>query len=332
MRQIISHILVLLSAATILYSADGSLAVKKPLVAVLGNTFFSEEHDINVELKAFAESLLGKGHRVTNVQLSRIDDAALEGIDVFVLPLPEFSLSEEDRGALKRFLRGGGGLLVLGYPGGKGIDEVNALISEFGVSFGAESWNDLDAMIPPGSTLSGPRKCERVGGFVPRIYLKLSAGKVEPAARDDAGVLAAVSTLDSLGDGRLVIIGSDQPFLNDHIGKLDNKAFCLNAIDYLSGANTCDLAAIVTKFKGKSNYTGGKLTVITRIKNIGKVASDETKVRFALVDSSSKDSASPPLKKLRTVKLQPLNPGKSKTRQIEKDKSQNDNTHKNRLG
>ena len=304
------HTAILLCIAVLALSAVHPSGNKCPRIAILSNTLYSENHSVDGQLGSLAASLRAEGYDVANCWLDSFNDRALEGIDVFVIALPAFPLDQDDREALGRYLEAGGGLLIVVYPNEIYLDPIEVFLKTYGISYAEHARDGLDAKVNQKSVLASPRECELIGGSEGRVYFSLEPDISAAVASSAAGAISAIATGENIGDGRMVTLGSDLLLIDSNIAKLDNLPFILNAVDYLCGAGACDLAVLNVAFRGKSAAPGDELKVVARLKNLGPVASAETKIRFMLCEEMPEGSPPKAVKKYKPTALERIEPGK----------------------
>lgn len=292
-------------------------AKKKPHVFITTNSCSSyiNCHATNGGYSKFAKNARESGFTIEHGQIMDITDELLESVDIFILATPPFSLDDEDKKALRRFLRRGGSLLVLTYIHDEwdGFSNLDGFLVDYGITFGKfGGFHSYTANVIPDSPLSGPEPCEIIYNPYTVSFLQLDKKSAQVVARTDNGeILAAISLHKNLGKGRMVVVGADHMFYDNYIGKYDNEAFKTNILYYLYGG--CDLKMLKTKFRGKNLSPGDDVTLIARVKNIGNLESAETVVEFILSDDgefTARPAAS--VATLATVDLPPLAAGKAK--------------------
>ena len=269
----------------------------------------------------FAELALQLGFAVEGRRLSKFTDGVLGDADILILPLQSFVLSDGDIGALRQFVRNGGGVFVLGYcedmfmANEHTLESLGRFISDYGVQFAASSSNDAMASVDKDSPLSSPHPAAEVRSPYLRELLGIDESKADAAAVfQDGGIHTAFSVhKGALGLGRLVVCGDANLATTDGpqpvIGMADNTNFLKNILIYLKGG--ADLGISMVKFRGKSATPGARVVVISRVKNFGNLSSGKGKVSVLLV-SADDSQPSFELDPLKTVKIKPLAPGKSK--------------------
>lgn len=306
-------VLVCLSAITV--ANERPPAVDKPFILVNTNTFWPEFHATNQGYGKFAEACRAEGFSIDHRFLVHITDNALEDVDVFILASPAFILDDDDKRALRDFMRRGGGLLVMAYPDDPDEANLNSLLRGYGIWFdrfiiGGRFEADVSATSP----LSGPYKCKVITSHFNGdsfYFLGIDPDSAEAVATiDDGSIVAALSHHKFLGKGRLVVAGTDVFPWEQVIDRLDNRAFVLNTMHYLIGSY--DLSVVLSKFKGKSVIAGEKKTVIAKVKNIGTKVSDGTKIRFYLSENGTLTGPTTSVATLKTMKLAAIDPDKSK--------------------
>ena len=304
------HTAILVFMAAIALAAINPAGGKGPRIAVLSNTLDPENHILKGSLSSLASSLSSEGYSVYNLWLDGLSDEALEGVDVFVLALPAFPLDQNDREILGRYLDAGGGLLIIVYPYALYLDSIEEFLKPYGISFGEWACDGLDAKVNQKSALASPRKCDLIGGAAVKVYCLTEPGLATAVASSQAGVLAAIAMGGNIGNGRLMFLGSDMPLTDQRIGEHDNLPFLLNSFDYLCGAGACDLAVLSVTFRGNNISPGDELKVIARLKNLGPLASSETKISFMLCKELQVGSPPKAVTKFKPAALEEIESGK----------------------
>jgi len=329
-RILLSALLIVcLSVGTVADERQAEAAAEEqPLVFLNSNTDVYQ-CSFNQAYTTYGRNLRAAGFRTDHGMLWGLSDEFLEGVDILILDSPNFSLLDDDKAALRRFLRNGGGLLVMVFSSVADLSNLEGFLGDYGIRFGATKTGGFVADVPAGSPLSGPLPCSKIGAtyssmspagndavvsgiMFARTNLQIGLKNADAAAMaDDGGVLAAVSTSKNLGNGRLVVIGNDQILQNMFFNKFDNDAFGLNVMTYLAGGP--DLRATLCKFKGRNIRPGSKIKLMAKARNDGTGASEATNVRFFLCTTNTYDGSPPEVvATLGSADLPALDPGKSK--------------------
>lgn len=303
---------------------EGANVNDKTKVLINSNTIDPDGFKTNGRLKVLNKEAKKEGFTLQSESLWDVTDEILEDVDIFYLGIPGFKLLDDDKAALRRFLKRGGGLLVAGWYGGvinapiATIDNKNveSFIKDYGIRYGASVYTvyQITANIHQDSPIAGPDECEILQAGKGRTWLVIDDKKKaeEVATTDNDDLLVALSKHKNLGLGRLVVVGDYQVFTDNLIEDQDNIAFALNTLKYLRGG--CDLKVLACKVKGKN-----KLTLIAKVKNFGNLPSAATKVDFIMTDDGT--IAGPPaaVKTIASVDLAALDPNKKKKVKIKID-------------
>lgn len=262
----------------------------------------------------FADELESRGFDFDHKSMQGISESDLVGVDIFVLINPVFTLMDDDKAALRNFVKNGGSLFVLVHGNDTWGDTSNmdSLLKNFGIEFGQVNFGELIAEVPAGCTCAGPNPCSRVRFMNATALLQLDSKNTEVVVKTENGdVLGAISTHNNLGKGKLAVLGNSLIFHNVRLPYQDNLNFGLNIFEYLKGG--VDLSVVLSKLKGKNLTAGKEVTLIGKVKNEGSSASPATKVRFALSKTASPVSgAASSQKTLATVDLSSVAAGKRK--------------------
>ncbi len=293
----------------------------------------------NQAYTAYGRNLRAAGFRTNHGMLWGLTDEFLEGVDILILDSPAFALLDDDKAALRNFLRDGGGLLVMVYNVSvtvsaatipiSDLSNLESFLGDYGIRFGATKTGGFVADVPAGSPLSGPLPCSKIGAtysnmplsgneaVAPGIFLARKNLQIDPSNAEAAAVigngstLAAISTSKNLGNGRLVVIGNNQLLENMFFHKFNNDAFGVNIMTYLAGGP--DLRATLCKFKGRNISPGSIVKLTAKARNDGNETSEATIVRFVLCTTNTYDGSPPEVvATLGSVDLPALDPGKSK--------------------
>lgn len=300
--------------ASIVIADEKPSKAKKPFILVTNRSDFTA---INGGFADFAKACRKADFGIDHRMLGSIADEDLEGVDIFILAVQPFSLGKDDKAALRRFVRNGGGLLMIAHQNLSDVSNLSSFSQDYGITFkNAPPWHPWKAQILSKSPLRGPKNCSIIGCNSPngaRFNLEVDSKNAEAVARvlEVNEIICAISKHKNLGKGRFAVIGSMMPFYHLFFSLYDNENFCINMMHYLS--ERFDLTVVLSKFKGKDFLPGKKITVIGKIKNTGTGASNATKVRFLLSDTDTYPVGPPAdVITLKTVNLGPIQPNKTK--------------------
>jgi hypothetical protein len=209
-----------------------------------------------------AETLRGRDFTVTAHTEGVLDAGVLEGVDVLVLAHPSDPrwertvpggspvLGPAELDAIEAFVRGGGGLLVLGEEEqDKYGNNLNALLARFGLRLEnavvsdyehhhlAPSWvlADLDhvAAARGADLFAGvERACfYRAGTLAAEAPHARVIARTSPAATEPGAPLAAVA---AVGEGRVAVLADSDLFGDDCLGELDHEQLWRNLVYWLA--------------------------------------------------------------------------------------------------
>ncbi|WP_040159518.1 DUF6421 family protein [Mobilicoccus massiliensis] len=228
-----------------------------------------------------AEALRHRGFEVTAHTAGELDGAVLDEADVLVVAHPADAASERTSGsgsptfspdeldAIEAYVRGGGGLVVLGecQQGSYGSNLLE-LLARFGLTIrnntahdGTHRFNGVSAWVR--GELETEQEGRRRGGVLAGIdevcfYRAGTLAVEDPAKAGDVRILARTSEVaDPAGEplaltarpgaGRLVLLGDSDLFGDDSIDDLDHRAWWVNLVTWAAGAgrghSEADLAA-----------------------------------------------------------------------------------------
>lgn len=266
----------------------------------------------------FAGLVRGEGFEITHGLLTEYSPDFLETIDVLMLPIPALIMLDDDKNAIRQFIKNGGAVFVLGwYDTGVPLWDfanMDSLIREYGITFGqSSSGNRLFGSVANPGPLAQPREVGAIESSVARKALIVESGKATKAVTLENGqTLIAVSTNKTLlGKGRVVVCGDFSMFAESdvisYIGASDNTDLAVNIIRYLGGS--VDLAVNKIAFNGNALASFNPTTITVRVKNLGTLASGNAKLSIILTDSADVSGAEE-IKTLKTVNFSNVAPGK----------------------
>lgn len=324
MRKTLVIVAALLAIWAVAPEAVNAVDDDRPLVFSNTNGGFYGFGNNGVHL-LLGRLLTSAGYRIDDgwIRSGGYTDEFLADIDVLILVSSWMHLYDEDKKALRRWLRNGGGLFLLpdiytpGFGDGSNLD---GFLKDYGITFGKELRGAaMEAVVPPTSLLSRPNPCSLI--YCPVTYwaaLEIDPENAVAAAysKNTDYVFVAVSTSKNLGKGQLIVTGYDWLFYGAIITFADNAAFGLNAIHFLANGGY-DLRAAGSKFLTKTIFAGDQVKVFGKIVNDGTAASEKTKVKFVLSPAVGAE-VSPTAGdiELATMDITPIGPGG--TRKIKK--------------
>lgn len=271
-----------------------STADDKPLVMVNTNVTDSSWSWINDEIGGFAyfrKILENNGYQVDQKFYWELNADNLAGIDIFVFSEAALILTDSDKRALRKFIRDGGAVLIMGYDD-EYADPKNleSFTKDYGITFGNVDIDDATmTVINDSGIFSDDTKKVMYYGW--NIYIE--EGKAIPILLEEPlGTIGfAISTSKNLGNnyGKLAVSGSDEIFYTNrafptNLDDLDNVNFLLDIMAYLSGRPNLGVNWINTK--GKGFMPGEMFTVKTRLVNKGAIVSDRSKVTVVFSDEA----------------------------------------------
>lgn len=320
-RRIIAT-LFMMALVVIPVNADDSnakphAAAEKPVLFINTNIFPFGLVATNETYREFANIAREMGFVADHGWLTELDKEFLDSIDVLVLSIPALTLLDEDKENLRAFIKGGGGVWILGYSSFfvPDLSNLDSFIRDYGITFAAVTFGPTNGTVTPGSILSGPEIVSIIRSPFIRVGLTVDTSKAATqAVLDNGQILVAISTSKFLGRGKLVVHGDASMLAKEfgisEIDLKDNRNFARNILSYFLGKS--DLKVILAKMKKKFAVAGKLTTAVTRIKNIGTSDSDQVKVQFILSDGENgTPKPADDLAVLKTIKLKSLEPGKS---------------------
>ena len=169
--------------------------------------------------------------------------------NILVLACPDASkLNPYEINQIKRFVRNGGGLLLLSHAGGdhgRGTN-INELAKEFGIHFennqvldemhnyGLNTFPIINNFTPHPIVTNVQEVCLRAGCSISTIDPAKSIAFADVIADPTEAAIVAVSELDL---GRVVAIGAYEMFRNEVLQWASHKQFIYNIFEWMLGDN-----------------------------------------------------------------------------------------------
>lgn len=317
MKRFASFLLIAVLCLAVAAGADERTAkVKtKPLLFVETNSW-SVFAGTNQAHSTIAELAREIGFRTDHGFNHQITDQVLEDLSVYLMSYPKMILLNDDKEALRRFIRAGGAFVIVGYdPGVMDMVNYNSFLIDYGIEFYEWEIGDMNGTVPAGCPVSGPRTIKKLITYR-RNYFNIIKGNATVIAVSESGkTFGVISKHNNLKKGKVVALGclrlTYAPAYGGWIDKADNEAFVYNVLNYIYGGY--DFSVLLSKFRGKNLSAGDEITAIGKFKNVGTSESEQIKVRFYL-SSDGTFPVVPPGDNmtLKTATLAPLQPGKAK--------------------
>ena len=313
---LLSALLIICLSVAAVADENTSASADSPFIFINTNSPYGYIVATNSQYSSFAQIARSMGFDIDHGILNGLTDENLEDVDILVLPAPGFTLLDEDKEALRRFLQRGGGLFFMAaHRNWVDLSNYDSFLGEFGITFGISEWGTVKATVPPGCTLSSPYPCYQIVNNLgtSKAYLVTDPSKTEIVAiRPNGNILGAVSTNRRLlGLGRMVVFAGIGVVSNNALAQYDNTNLAKNILTYLLGGP--DLRATLCKFKGRNISPGSIVKLIAKVRNDGNEASEATIVRFFLCTTNTYNGSPPEVvATLGSADLPALNPGKSK--------------------
>ena len=169
--------------------ADDKPAGKKPFILLNNNTVIPDGTATNGQYSQFAQACREAGFSIDHRYLhGGVTEDDLEGVDIFILTMPAFYLLEEDKVALRKFIRAGGGLFVALYPGFSDPANIDSFIKDYGISQGLKITGSFAGRVPANSPLRQPTNCNYLGStntFSYRVDLVINSNAESAATTDE---------------------------------------------------------------------------------------------------------------------------------------------------
>ncbi len=205
-------------------------------------------------------------------KLTGVRDKDLSGVDLLVLADPAFTLNSADRKALKKFLQGGGGLLVVGTETSD-LANLNGFVKKYQLSFANVAAGAGVISVPAGSLLSGPVDASVVSAGDKVVTINTDSGAEASILLGDGRAICAVSLDKSkLDKGRLIVLGDVDLLGDEKLDEADNRSLAGNILTWLRGGY--EFAAVKASFSGNKVQAGGTLSAAAKITNLGYASSE----------------------------------------------------------
>lgn len=244
----------------------------------------------NRVLSVFAKLAREAGFEIDHgIQTSLSADSALDGISVYVLWEPSILFLEEDRIALRKWVRNGGVLLTANsfFPA-----KIDSFLGEFGVQHGPWVSSDRRLLLTKNSPLAGPNKLNEMNTSYYRRLMITDKTRAEAILNIEDDGPAIIRSISNAGKGEIIVIGCPNVFYDFEgapvgIDYWDNEELAQNLLEYIGGrfglGDGYDLDLISLKTKGdKSFFPGDKIKFAAKIKNIGNSNAEATNIVFYL--------------------------------------------------
>lgn len=208
----------------------------------VGNILWDTHHGIylnydpNGRYSTLRSLLVGKGHTI-EVNDSGILNLTLENYQVIVVCLTsawDSAYSTAEAIALKEFVAGGGGLLVMGDNSYSPNENVNTVAEIFGTTVGLTELFPSDLYI---TNLSNNYIFDGISEIYQRAAGELAGTRIfsDNAAWAAAG--EAVAAIAGCGLGKVILLGDTNTMENAYIGTSDNQLFSERVFDWLADSS-----------------------------------------------------------------------------------------------
>ena len=171
-----------------------SASLDQPLVLVNTNNGDPDWNAINQGHSMFYNRVRAAGYRVTQRYMSGYTDENLAGVDILVLPdvggaASPYGLApllDEDKEALRRFLRRGGGIMIYAYPGGfSDYSNIDSFTRDYGIWFGATRIHGRIGYIEDECHLAYTRPCKTFSTRCSRLWKSTGEKRLPPFPNRD---------------------------------------------------------------------------------------------------------------------------------------------------
>lgn len=289
-------------------------AQDKPLIFINTNSFAAGVITENTGASKFFSLARAAGFRINHGYHPTIDDETLENIDVYIWPVPMSFILDEEKAALRRCVRSGKVLIIMGWAIGGNED---SFIQEFGMQLMEFKTYNNYGYVPEESPLAGPNEIEKTFHVGYKRIQITNKTKARALGYTDSGVIHTAEAIgNTIGKGKILVCNSLGMFIDEYpwggaITKADNINFIKNLLEYCKGS--FDLAVTFARPKGKNLFPGDELTLIAKVKNLGDVNSTPTKLTFYLTDDGELEEDAAPaavIKKMITIDVGTVLPKK----------------------
>lgn len=307
-------VFMILSFGSIPISAQNrDLDDEKPLFFVNTNSTFEFSSGGNYGFTKLKEIVEEAGYRFDHGLHPEINEQYLEGISVYFLPIRKFFLLDEEKVALRKFIRAGGTVIMTNWSY---IRNEDTFAQEFGIEYRAASYNDNYGNVPASSPVSKPYQINRTHpGELIHLRVSDSTKAVPLAYTEDGYVYAAEGIGNSVGQGSFFVLSCMRGIHDNEVAGYvydeDNANFLRNLMEHIKGSY--DLGILRVKPKGSQLEPGDIFTCIAKIKNFGTKASEGVKLEFYITDDGNlEEGPATNIKMVKSASFLPLEPGKSR--------------------
>lgn len=257
----------------------------KPLIFVNSASGTGWVISTNSGLSQFAEIARSMGFRVDHGVQSNLTAEVLNGIDIYILTTPNFPFLDDDKIALRQWVRDGGILIAFDW-----IDhQISSFTRQFGIEYSSFSNSTNVLRLPENSPLSGPLKINSLVSNVGGVGISLlDPKKSEAILLFDNGVPAMTRTISSAGEGEVIGFGAfpimfDDDPVTGQIKYADNEKLMKNFLSYIRKRlqldAAYDMSVLKIKAKGGSSFNpGDQIKFAVKMKNVGTKESEEMRV------------------------------------------------------
>lgn len=257
----------------------------RPLIYINTNSQIGPLVAVNSGMSEFAQIAEDIGFRVDHGFLTSITDEFLANVSVLVLMDPAFIPLDDDKEAMKRFLRNGGSIIAAHWW--SNMTAFDGFIAEFGIGAGLYLNNfSTDGSVAATSPLAKPNSVAK--GVTTNYYRQTLINDptyvINIGNYDTGDSIGVISTHPNIGKGKLLVTGSLALWCNNTVGgfisNADNRAFTKNLISWFYPS--CDLS--VKKFRWKGGYPGpgDTITTVVVVNNIGQSANTDLWMQYSL--------------------------------------------------
>ena len=308
----------LLTFVLLLIFTAAMQAQDKPKIFINTNSTIGQFIAVNTGFAQFANIARNLGYTVDHGLHPSIKPEYLEGVDVYVLSSPTYSLLNSEKVALRQFIRGGGTVIVLAWVVNFNL---SSFTEEFGIMLGAYGYVVQNGYIVTGASIDGPNEVKDTYHVARREIEITDLSKADALVKvDDGTIVGAEAKGPAVGKGKLLVFTCVDSWANKTVGGCietnDNAMMVKNVLDYCKGKQ--DLAVTFVKPKGVKPEPGDDVKLVVKVKNLGSKTSSKTKLAFYITDNglledpAGDTSPSEVIKRLAVISMPEIAPGKVK--------------------
>lgn len=208
--------------------------------------------DDTYSYSGFTDAAFDAGYDIRISTVGEITAEALAQGDVYVVPLPQQSFTDDEVNVMQRFVINGGAMLLIADYSGDYSDPARSLANSFGAILNGDIVTDPDPADHSDNRVHWVKYTDKnfaehpifdnvneLQSFTSSSILPYSSLSLVKADANAVPTESVVAVATEYGLGRVVILG-DSNFFDDTYGlnKADNEQFAVNIINWLTGNPT----------------------------------------------------------------------------------------------